>query len=165
MKAEIEALWESRASIGPETTGSAREAVMAALALLDSGAARVAEPSPQGWVVNEWLKKAVLLSFRLSDSTPMATAAGAYDKVPLKFAGWDEQRFRAAGVRVVPGAVVRRSAYVAPGVVLDFDADGHLVGIDIQHASRIVNLTRLEVESLPLSQIALIGPRVPAPVG
>jgi len=92
--------------------------VMAALALLDSGAARVAEPSPQGWVVNEWLKKAVLLSFRLSDSTPMATAAGAYDKVPLKFAGWDEQRFRAAGVRVVPGAVVRRSAYVAPGVVL-----------------------------------------------
>jgi 2,3,4,5-tetrahydropyridine-2-carboxylate N-succinyltransferase len=78
----------------------------------------VAEPSPQGWVVNEWLKKAVLLSFRLSDSTPMATAAGAYDKVPLKFAGWDEQRFRAAGVRVVPGAVVRRSAYVAPGVVL-----------------------------------------------
>ncbi|QXM26359.1 2,3,4,5-tetrahydropyridine-2,6-dicarboxylate N-succinyltransferase [Elioraea tepida] len=118
MKAEIEALWESRASIGPETTGSAREAVMAALALLDSGAARVAEPSPQGWVVNEWLKKAVLLSFRLSDSTPMATAAGAYDKVPLKFAGWDEQRFRAAGVRVVPGAVVRRSAYVAPGVVL-----------------------------------------------
>jgi len=118
MKAEIEALWEERASVGPATTGPAREAVLAALALLDSGAARVAEPSASGWVVNEWLKKAVLLSFRLAESTPMATAAGAYDKVPLKFEGWDEKRFREAGVRVVPGAVVRRSAYIAPGVVL-----------------------------------------------
>jgi 2,3,4,5-tetrahydropyridine-2-carboxylate N-succinyltransferase len=118
MKAEIEALWEDRASVGPATAGPAREAVMAALALLDSGAARVAEPSAGGWVVNEWLKKAVLLSFRLADSAPMATAAGAYDKVPLKFEGWGENRFREAGFRVVPGAVVRRSAYIAPGVVL-----------------------------------------------
>jgi len=116
--ATIEALWEERASLGPATVGPAREAVMAALALLDQGSARVAEPTGSGWVVNEWLKKAVLLSFRLAESVPMATAAGAYDKVPLKFEGWGENRFREAGFRAVPGAVVRRSAYIAPGVVL-----------------------------------------------
>ncbi len=118
MKAAIEALWENRASLGPTTAGAAREQVMAALELLDSGAARVAEPGPGGWVVNEWLKKAVLLSFRLTDSAPMDTAAGAYDKVPLKFEGWGENRFREAGFRAVPGSVVRRSAYIAPNVVL-----------------------------------------------
>ncbi|HUD28953.1 MAG TPA: 2,3,4,5-tetrahydropyridine-2,6-dicarboxylate N-succinyltransferase, partial [Novosphingobium sp.] len=93
-----------------------------ALELLDSGAARVAEPDGQGgWKVNQWLKKAVLLSFRLADNTVIdygAAGAPAYDKVPLKFAGWDEARFKAAGVRVVPGACVRRSAYIAKGVVL-----------------------------------------------
>ncbi|GIX09146.1 2,3,4,5-tetrahydropyridine-2,6-dicarboxylate N-succinyltransferase [Elioraea sp.] len=118
LKDEIEALWERRAELSPATGGRAREAVEAALEALDSGAARVASPGPDGWVVHEWLKKAVLLSFRLADSRPMDTAAGAFDKVPLKCAGWDESRFRAAGFRAVPGSVVRRSAYVAPGVVL-----------------------------------------------
>lgn len=118
LESEIEALWERRAELSPASSGRAREAVEAALEALDSGAARVASPGPQGWVVHEWLKKAVLLSFRLTDSRPMDTAAGAFDKVPLKFAGWDESRFRAAGFRAVPGSVVRRSAYVAPGVVL-----------------------------------------------
>jgi 2,3,4,5-tetrahydropyridine-2-carboxylate N-succinyltransferase len=118
MKAAIEALWEARATLGPATAGEAREHVMAALAMLDQGKARVAEPAAGGWQVNEWLKKAVLLSFRLADSAPMATAAGAYDKVPLKFEGWGENRFREAGFRAVPGSVVRRSAYIAPNVVL-----------------------------------------------
>ena len=91
-----------------------------ALDLLDTGAERVAEPTGTGWRVNQWLKKAVLLSFRLTDSTAMAGPGGApvWDKVPLKFAGWGENRFREAGFRAVPGAVVRRSAYVAPGAVL-----------------------------------------------
>jgi 2,3,4,5-tetrahydropyridine-2-carboxylate N-succinyltransferase len=118
LKTEIEALWERRAELSAATGGRAREAVEAALELLDSGAARVAQPTGSGWTVNEWLKKAVLLSFRLTDSRIMDTAAGAYDKVPLKFEGWDENRFREAGFRAVPGSVVRRSAYIAPGVVL-----------------------------------------------
>jgi 2,3,4,5-tetrahydropyridine-2-carboxylate N-succinyltransferase len=118
LKTEIEALWERRAEVSPATGGRAREAVEAALELLDSGKARVAQPTGAGWTVNEWLKKAVLLSFRLTDSRIMNTAAGAYDKVPLKFEGWDENRFREAGFRAVPGSVVRRSAYIAPGVVL-----------------------------------------------
>lgn len=118
LKTEIEALWDRRAELNAATGGRAREAVEAALELLDAGAARVAEPTGAGWAVNEWLKKAVLLSFRLTDSRIMDTAAGAYDKVPLKFEGWGENRFREAGFRAVPGSVVRRSAYIAPGVVL-----------------------------------------------
>jgi 2,3,4,5-tetrahydropyridine-2-carboxylate N-succinyltransferase len=118
LKTEIEALWERRAELSAASGGRAREAVEAALELLDSGAARVAQPTGSGWTVNEWLKKAVLLSFRLTDSRIMDTAAGAYDKVPLKFEGWGENRFREAGFRAVPGSVVRRSAYIAPGVVL-----------------------------------------------
>lgn len=118
LKAEIEALWDRRAELGPASGAEARAAVEAALDLLDAGRLRVAEPTPAGWIVHEWLKKAVLLSFRLTDSRVMDTAAGAYDKVPLKCAGWDEARFRAAGFRAVPGSVVRRSAYIAPGVVL-----------------------------------------------
>ncbi|MBB3172808.1 2,3,4,5-tetrahydropyridine-2-carboxylate N-succinyltransferase [Endobacter medicaginis] len=116
----INALWEDRASLSARTGGEAREAVEAALAGLDSGRLRVAEPQADGWVVHQWLKKAVLLSFRLNDSVVLAGQAGGafYDKVPLKFAGWDEQRFVEAGLRAVPGAVVRASAYVAPGVVL-----------------------------------------------
>jgi 2,3,4,5-tetrahydropyridine-2,6-dicarboxylate N-succinyltransferase len=116
----IEELWERRESLSSATGGEARGAVEAALDLLDSGAARVAEPSGSGWQVNQWLKKAVLLSFRLTDSTAMEGPGGAsvWDKVPLKFAGWGENRFREAGFRAVPGAVVRRSAYVAPGAVL-----------------------------------------------
>ncbi|MGD9537340.1 MAG: 2,3,4,5-tetrahydropyridine-2,6-dicarboxylate N-succinyltransferase [Alphaproteobacteria bacterium] len=123
--AEIEAVideaWEARDKLAPASGGKPRAAVDAALAALDAGELRVAEPAPGGWRVNEWLKKAVLLSFRLNDNALIAGGTGAapwFDKVPSKFAGWDEARFRAAGFRAVPGAVVRRSAYVAPGVVL-----------------------------------------------
>jgi 2,3,4,5-tetrahydropyridine-2-carboxylate N-succinyltransferase len=119
LQARIEALWGRRDTLNAQTSGSDRTAVEDALALLDSGGARVAEPDGQGgWKVNQWLKQAVLMSFRLSDSAPMATAAGAYDKVPLKFEGWDDARFKSAGFRAVPGAVVRRSAYIAPSVIL-----------------------------------------------
>jgi 2,3,4,5-tetrahydropyridine-2-carboxylate N-succinyltransferase len=116
----IEALWERRDQLGAATEGEPRAAVERALALLDSGEARVAEPTSTGWRVNEWLKMAVLLSFRLQDSSLMQGAGGApvWDKVPMKFAGWDARRFQQAGFRAVPGAIVRRSAYVAPGVVL-----------------------------------------------
>jgi 2,3,4,5-tetrahydropyridine-2,6-dicarboxylate N-succinyltransferase len=114
----IEAAWERREAIGPETKGEIREAVEFVLEGLDSGRLRVAEKEQGKWVTRQWLKKAVLLSFRLTDSAPMDVAAGAYDKVALKFAGWGSNRFREAGFRVVPGAVVRRSAYIAAGVVL-----------------------------------------------
>jgi 2,3,4,5-tetrahydropyridine-2-carboxylate N-succinyltransferase len=119
LQPRIEALWERRGELTPATRGEDRDAVEAALESLDSGKSRVAEPDGQGgWRVNQWLKQAVLLSFRLEDSVPMDTAAGAYDKVPLKFSGWGENRFKEAGFRAVPGAVVRRSAFIAPGVVL-----------------------------------------------
>ncbi|PLK24046.1 2,3,4,5-tetrahydropyridine-2,6-dicarboxylate N-succinyltransferase [Porphyrobacter sp. TH134] len=116
----IEAAWDDRASV---TAGHpVGDAVEKALALLDSGAARVAEPDGNGgWTVNQWLKKAVLLSFRLNDNRVMdggAASAPAYDKVPMKFAGWGDNRFREAGFRVVPGAVVRRGAHISKGVVL-----------------------------------------------
>jgi len=111
----IEALWTDRAALSTTTTGPARDAVEAALEALDSGRLRVAAPGAAGWVVHEWLKKAVLLSFRLNDN---AVLDGAYDKVPLKCAGWGPNRFREAGFRMVPGAVVRRSAHIEPGVVL-----------------------------------------------
>ncbi len=120
LRQPIEELWERRESLSPATTGVARDAVDAALDLLDSGAARVAEPAAGGWQVNQWLTKAVLLSFRLTDSTAMQGLGGTpvWDKVPLKFAGWGENRFREAGFRAVPGAVVRRAAYIASGAVL-----------------------------------------------
>jgi 2,3,4,5-tetrahydropyridine-2-carboxylate N-succinyltransferase len=116
----IEALWEDRETISAATAGAPRDAVESALEALDDGTLRVAEPHETGWMVKQWLKKAVLLSFRLADSAVIEGPAGmtAYDKVPLKFAGWHSQRFAAAGFRAVPGAVVRRSAYIAPGVVL-----------------------------------------------
>src|SRR3954469_19627597 len=114
--------FEQREGIGPSTKGAVREAVEAALDLLDRGEARVAERGDNGdWKVNQWLKKAVLLSFRLNDMSVIPGGPGGavwWDKVPSKFAGWDEQHFRAAGFRAVPGCVVRRSAYIAPGVVL-----------------------------------------------
>ncbi len=116
----IEAAWDDRASVSPGHPVG--EAVEAALVLLDSGAARVAAPDGNGgWQVNQWLKKAVLLSFRLNDNAVVdggAASAPAYDKVPLKFAGWGENRFRDAGFRVVPGAVVRRGAHISKGAVL-----------------------------------------------
>ncbi len=119
LRSEIEALWEKRAELGPHSE-EARASVEQALAALDRGELRIAEPTGSGWVVHEWLKKAVLLSFRLTESVPMEGLAGArlYDKVPLKTAGWDAARFAAAGFRMVPGAVVRRSAFIAEGVVL-----------------------------------------------
>lgn len=120
LKTTIEAAWENRANISPETTGQVRDAVDATLDLLDAGTARVAEPGADGWVVNQWLKQAVLLSFRLYPNGIQNGVAGSpfFDKVPLKFAGWEDNWFADAGIRVVPGAVVRRSAFIAPGVVL-----------------------------------------------
>jgi 2,3,4,5-tetrahydropyridine-2-carboxylate N-succinyltransferase len=119
LQARIEALWARRDQLSPATTGADRASVEEALEMLDSGQARVAEPDGNGgWKVNQWLKQAVLMSFRLADSAPMDISTGAYDKVPLKFEGWGENRFREAGFRVVPGAVVRRSAYIARNVVL-----------------------------------------------
>jgi 2,3,4,5-tetrahydropyridine-2-carboxylate N-succinyltransferase len=118
----IEQGFEQRDGVGPSTKGAVRDAVEAALDLLDSGKARVAERGADGkWKVNQWLKKAVLLSFRLNDMTPIAGGPGKaswWDKVPSKFDGWGENRFREAGFRAVPGSIVRRSAYIAPGVVL-----------------------------------------------
>ena len=116
----IEDLWERRETLSSSTKGEARDAVEAALDALDSGQVRVAEKTESGWQVNQWLKKAVLMSFRLVDSTPMEGPGGApvWDKVPMKFAGWGENRFKEAGFRAVPGAVVRRSAFIAPGAVL-----------------------------------------------
>jgi len=117
----VEQAFDNRDAVGVTTTGEIRDAVEAALNLLDSGAARVAERGSDGWVVNQWLKKAVLLSFRLNDMAPISGGPGGsswWDKVPSKFEGWGEQEFRAAGFRAVPNCVVRRSAYIAPGVVL-----------------------------------------------
>ena len=116
----IEDLWEQRDTLSSATKGEARDAVEAALDALDNGDVRVAEKGDAGWHVNQWLKKAVLMSFRLTDSTPMEGPGGApvWDKVPMKFAGWGENRFKEAGFRAVPGAVVRQSAFIAPGAVL-----------------------------------------------
>jgi 2,3,4,5-tetrahydropyridine-2-carboxylate N-succinyltransferase len=117
----VESAFDRRDEIGPATTGEVREAVDAALDLLDAGKLRVAEEHDGRWTPNEWLKKAVLLSFRLNDSVIGPGGAGAarsFDKVPLKFHDWTTPRFQEAGFRVVPGAVVRRSAFVARGVVL-----------------------------------------------
>jgi 2,3,4,5-tetrahydropyridine-2-carboxylate N-succinyltransferase len=119
LQARIETLWARRDQLSPTTTGADRASVEEALEMLDSGQTRVAEPDGNGgWKVNQWLKQAVLMSFRLADSAPMDVSTGAYDKVPLKFEGWGENRFREAGFRVVPGAIVRRSAYIARNVVL-----------------------------------------------
>jgi 2,3,4,5-tetrahydropyridine-2-carboxylate N-succinyltransferase len=118
----IDDAFERRAEVGVATKGAIREAVEAAIELLDRGEARVAERTDNGaWRVNQWLKKALLLSFPLNDTTVIPGGPGGaawWDKVASKFAGWDATRFRAAGFRAVPGAVVRRSAYIAPGVVL-----------------------------------------------
>ena len=118
----VEEAWENRASITLETRGPVREAVEATLNALDSGRVRVAEKHEGRWVVNQWAKKAVLLSFRLNDNAVMAGGPGQggvwFDKVPTKFEGWGADQFRQAGFRAVPGAVVRRSAFIGKGVVL-----------------------------------------------
>ncbi len=118
----VEAAWDNRDSISPSTTGEQRDAIEATLEALDNGTARVAEKTADGWQVNQWLKKAVLLSFRLNDMAMIEGGPGTntnwYDKVPSKFEGWDENRFKDAGFRAVPGAIVRKSAFIAPNVVL-----------------------------------------------
>ncbi len=121
LKAEIEAGFEARAGVDASTTGELRKAVEAALAGLDAGQFRVAEKGADGWVVHEWLKKAVLLSFRLNPMECIEGAPGGaswWDKVPSKFAGWGKEQFSGAGFRAVPGCIVRHSAYIAPNVVL-----------------------------------------------
>src|SRR5579883_3571814 len=126
LEATIDAAWTARDTLTPTASGPVREAVEAALDGLDAGRLRVAEKIDGKWRVHQWLKKAVLLSFRLTDMSEIAggpadAARGGsqwWDKVPSKFAGWGSTRFRAAGFRAVPNCVVRRSAYIAPGVVL-----------------------------------------------
>lgn len=117
----IDTAWDARDTINSSTRGEVRDAVQTALAGLDNGTLRVAEKRDGSWQVNQWLKKAVLLSFRLNDNVVVeggASGAPAYDKVPSKFAGWDEMRFREAGFRVVPGAVARHGSHIAKNVVL-----------------------------------------------
>ena len=120
LRAIIDDAYEARAQLNPRNTPAAlRAAIDQAIDLLNEGQLRVAQPEGAAWRVNQWLKKAVLLSFRVSDNEPMpAGALNFYDKVPLKFSGWNEDRFAAAGVRVVPPATVRRGAYIAANVVL-----------------------------------------------
>ncbi len=126
LKTIIENAWDDRGTVSSATRGEIREAVALTLDGLDRGTFRVAERLDGGWQVHQWLKKAVLLSFRLNDSKPIpggprdavAGEAAWYDKVPSKFAGWGDSEFRAAGFRAVPGCVVRHSAYIAPGVIL-----------------------------------------------
>ncbi|MFZ4788906.1 MAG: 2,3,4,5-tetrahydropyridine-2,6-dicarboxylate N-succinyltransferase, partial [Beijerinckiaceae bacterium] len=118
----IDNAWEHRADIGASTQGEVRDAVVFALDLIDKGTLRVAErKGNEGWHVHQWLKKAVLLSFRLNDNTIIKNGPGDavwWDKVPSKFDGWDATHFREAGFRAVPNCTVRRGAYIAPGVIL-----------------------------------------------
>ncbi|HYL34017.1 MAG TPA: 2,3,4,5-tetrahydropyridine-2,6-dicarboxylate N-succinyltransferase [Stellaceae bacterium] len=121
LQAIVDAAWDARDRLDAKTKAAARKAVTAALDGLDAGTLRVASKRDGRWHVEEWLKKAVLLSFRLTDMQPIAGGPGGakwWDKVPSKFAGWSAAKFKKAGFRAVPGAVVRHSAYIAPGVVL-----------------------------------------------
>ena len=121
LKSTIEKIWNEKESINTSSSTEARNAIEKTLNLLDSGLVRVSEKVDNSWKVNQWLKKAVLLSFRLTDMRPIEGAPGGafwYDKVPSKYADWDSMRFAEAGFRAVPGSLVRYSAYIAPGVVL-----------------------------------------------
>ncbi len=125
LQATIEKAWDERDKVNLGTRGAVRDAVEQALELLDSGKARVAEKiagaNDGQWLTNQWLKKAVLLSFRLNDMTLTAGGPGNsswWDKVPSKFEGWGEKEFRTSGFRAVPNCIVRRSAYIAPGAIL-----------------------------------------------
>ncbi len=126
LQATIDAAWDKRDTVNSATKGEVRDAVEAAIAGLDDGSFRTAEKIGSEWVVHQWLKKAVLLSFRLTDSVPMdggasfpgLGAAPWFDKVPLKTTGWDAAKFAKAGFRAVPGAIMRRGSYIAPSVVV-----------------------------------------------
>jgi 2,3,4,5-tetrahydropyridine-2-carboxylate N-succinyltransferase len=121
LRVTIERAWEDRDALGPDTRGEVRQAVDTAIAALDSGDARIAEKAGGEWTVNQWLKMAVLLSFRLNPMEAISGAPGGahwWDKVPSKFAGWGDREFAAAGFRAVPGAIVRRGTFIAPGAVL-----------------------------------------------
>lgn len=121
LSALIEKGWETRDTVTPDTKGALRDAVDEALTLLDQGVVRIAEKSSAGWQVNQWLKKAVLLSFKLNPMMRIDGGPGQacwWDKVPSKFDGWNDDAFKQASFRAVPGCVVRRSAYIAPNVVL-----------------------------------------------
>jgi len=122
LESVVNAAWNDLAAINIKTTGDVRDAVEKTIGLLDNGEIRVAERLSRGkWKVNEWVKKAVLLSFRLNDMAPISGGPGGaewFDKVPSKFKGWNEARWREAGIRAVPNCVARRGAYIAPGVVL-----------------------------------------------
>jgi 2,3,4,5-tetrahydropyridine-2-carboxylate N-succinyltransferase len=121
LEAAIETAWEARDGISPATKGETRDAIEATLSALDSGKLRVAEKRGNDWHVNQWAKKAVLLSFRLTDMYEISGSNGGsnwWDKVPSKWQGWTEADWHAAGFRAVPGSIVRRSAYIAKGVVL-----------------------------------------------
>lgn len=122
LETAIEAAWDARDTITVDTKGEVRDAIETTMNALDSGKLRVAERQENGdWTVNQWAKKAVLLSFRLNDMEQISGSNGGtswWDKVPSKFAGWGDAEWRAAGFRAVPGSIVRRSAYIAPGVVL-----------------------------------------------
>ncbi len=121
LQAAIDAAWEARDTINPATKGEARDAVEATLTALDSGALRVAEKQGSEWHVNQWAKKAVLLSFRLTDMHEISGSNGGshwWDKVPSKWQGWGENQWREAGFRAVPGSIVRRSAFIGKNVVL-----------------------------------------------
>lgn len=118
LQATIESAWDQRTTLDSGNS-AVRQAVLEAIALLDSGAARVAVPTASGWQVNEWLKKAVLLYFRLHDNAPIEMGAlRGYDKVPLKFENWSDAQFKAQGARIVPPAAARKGAYIAPGAIL-----------------------------------------------
>jgi 2,3,4,5-tetrahydropyridine-2-carboxylate N-succinyltransferase len=117
----IDRLWERRAELSPESGGESRLTIERAIAMLDAGVARVAEPADGEWRVHQWLKKAVLLSFRINSMKMIPGGPGSthwWDKVPSKFAGWSDKQFNESGFRAVPGAIVRRGAYIAPGAVL-----------------------------------------------
>jgi len=121
LQSVIERAWEERDEISASTKGEVRQAVDAAIASLDRGEARIADKAIGAWTVHQWLKKAVLLSFRLNPMEAISGAPGGahwWDKVPSKFAGWGEKEFADAAFRAVPGAIVRRGAYIAPGAVL-----------------------------------------------
>jgi len=121
LKTVIEAAWEDRESISQATQGAVREAVLETLERLDAGSLRVAERAADGqWHVNQWAKQAILLFFRLTPNQVIGDGAPGpwWDKVPLKFAGWDAARFEAAGFRAMPGSIVRKGSFIAPGAVL-----------------------------------------------